>query len=211
MTFEEGMRSGLKPDEGSDAENEIGFANGCCMEHTVKVVVRRATVADADEMAAAHLDSIRSIGALYYDGPIVSDWSAHVKGDLYVHAMARGEAFYIAVRELPGQPAVMGFSSHRVDANEHRTAVYVRGQAARLGIGSALFRSAEAGAITAGATGIQVDASLAAVEFYKANGFEEVGRGEHRLSSGRSMPCVFMRKNLVVIDALSSYPPSRTV
>ena len=39
-----------------------------------------------------------------------------------------------------------------------------------------------------------IDASLAAVEFYQAHGFEETGRGDHRLRSGRRMPCVFMRK-----------------
>jgi len=33
--------------------------------------------------------------------------------------------------------------------------------------------------------------------YYKANGFEEVGRGQHRLASGRPMACVFMRKTLV--------------
>jgi hypothetical protein len=33
-------------------------------------------------------------------------------------------------------------------------------------------------------------------QFYKANGFEEVGRGQHRLWSGRPMACVFMRKEL---------------
>ena len=73
-------------------------------------------------------------------------------------------------------------------------AVYVRGRAARFGIGSALLRSAEDSAMGAGASSIHIDASLAAVEFYKANGFEEIGRGEHRLWSGRAMACVFMRK-----------------
>jgi GNAT superfamily N-acetyltransferase len=167
------------------------------MEHAINVTIRRATVSDVDGIAAAHLDSIRSIGSLYYDAAIVSDWSARVKGDLYVNAIACGEVFYIAVGELADKPAVLGFSSHRTEGNEHRTAVYVRGAATRLGIGSALFRSAEAGALADGATSIHVDASLAAVQFYEANGFEQVGRGNHRLSSGRSMACVFMRKNLV--------------
>ena len=166
------------------------------MVQTINFEVRRAGLADVEEIAAAHLDSIRSIGALYYTAEIVSDWGARVKGDIYVNAMARGEVFFIAIGELKGKSEVLGFSSHRIDGDEHGTAVYVRGKAARLGIGSALFRSAEAGAIAAGATTIHVDASLAAVEFYKANGFDEVGRGEHRLSSGRPMPCVFMRKHL---------------
>ena len=37
---------------------------------------------------------------------------------------------------------------------------------------------------------------LAGVEFYKANGFDEIARGETRLMSGRPIACVFMRKTL---------------
>jgi putative acetyltransferase len=163
---------------------------------TLDFEVRRAGQTDADEIAAAHLDSIRSIGARHYDAAIVNDWGAKVKGDLYTTAMARGAAFYIAVAKVGNVAEVLGFSSHRIDEGEHRTAVYVRGTAARRGVGSALFRRAEAAAIAAGAASINVAASLAAVDFYKANGFEPIGAGEHRLWSGRSMPCVFMRKKL---------------
>jgi putative acetyltransferase len=158
--------------------------------------VRPAGLADVHGIAAAHLDSIRSLGPLYYPAQVVNDWGARVTGDLYVTAMASGEIFFIAVGELGGQSEVLGFSSHRIDENEHGVAVYVRGNAARFGIGSDLLRSAEASAVGAGATSIHIDASLAAVEFYRANGFEEVGRGEHRLWSGRAMACVFMRKDL---------------
>jgi putative acetyltransferase len=158
--------------------------------------IRRAELADVDEIAAAHLDAIRSIGARYYEPPIVSEWGARVNGDLYARAMARGELFFIAVGQPAGEPAVLGFSSHRIDGDKHGTSVYVRGKAARRGIGTALFQAAEAAAIAAGATSIHIDASLAAVEFYKANGFEEIGRGVHRLSSGATMACVFMRKDL---------------
>jgi ribosomal protein S18 acetylase RimI-like enzyme len=72
----------------------------------------------------------------------------------------------------------------------------VRGAAARHGIGSALLTLAEAEADVRGATSIHIQASLAGVEFYKANGFEEVARGETRLMSGRPIACVFMRKLL---------------
>jgi ribosomal protein S18 acetylase RimI-like enzyme len=146
----------------------------------------------------------------------VNDWSAGISGQLYADAMARGEVFFVALPGLPRRSAsalqprrrapglrspapdlrVLGFSSHRIDGTDHGTAVYVRGSAARLGIGSALFRAAEASAIAAGATSIDIDASLAAVEFYKAHGFEEVGRGIHPLPCGRSMACVFMKKDL---------------
>jgi putative acetyltransferase len=110
--------------------------------------------------------------------------------------MNRGEVFYIAIGEIDGRPAILGFASHRVDGTRHGTAVYIRGGAARRGIGSALFQLAEAHAVAAGASCIDVDASLAAVEFYQMNGFEVVGRGDHPLSSGQRMACVFMRKPL---------------
>jgi putative acetyltransferase len=167
------------------------------MERGITFEIRRAGPADADDIAIAHLDSIQSIGARYYDADVVTDWCARISADLYLDAMASGEAFYIALGHLTDKGYVLGFSSHRIDDGEHRAAVYVRGKAARLGIGSALFRAAEAAAMTAGARSIHVAASLAAVEFYRANGFEEVARGEHRLASGRPMECVFMRKDLI--------------
>ncbi len=157
---------------------------------------RRANWTDAEHLAAAHVDSIRSIGARFYTAEIVDDWCDTLTDDVYVRAMQRGEVFHIAVGTGADMPGVLGFASHRVDGTQHRTAVYVRGAAARRGVGSAVFRSAEAEAIAAGARTIHVAASLAAVEFYRSNGFSEVRRGEHRLRSGRELACVFMRKRL---------------
>lgn len=160
------------------------------------VEIRRAAASDMDALADAHLDSIRTIGPRYYADDIVTEWASRVTGSLYANAMTRGETFFIASCTDKSQPAVLGFSSHRVDEGEHRTAVYVRGSAARRGVGSALFRAAEAHAISAGATCIHLDASLAAVEFYKSNGFNEIASGEHVLWSGLRMPCIFMRKDV---------------
>src|SRR3989442_970369 len=157
---------------------------------------RRATPLDADGIAAAHSDSIRSIGPLFYSQENVNDWGAGLTSDLYVKAMQRGEAFFIAVGDLNGKPTVLGFAAHRVEGTQHGTAAYLMCTAAVRGIGSALFRLAEADAIAMGATSIHVEASLAAVAVYRANGFEEVGRGNHRLRAGRDMACVFMRKTL---------------
>jgi hypothetical protein len=59
-----------------------------------------------------------------------------------------------------------------------------------------LLQAAEESAIAGNAESIHIAASLAAVDFYSVNGFKEISRGEHQLSSERSMPCVFMRKDL---------------
>lgn len=50
------------------------------MMQTVNFEIRRVELTDVDEIAAAHLDSIRSIGASYYEPRIVSDWGARIKG-----------------------------------------------------------------------------------------------------------------------------------
>jgi GNAT superfamily N-acetyltransferase len=160
------------------------------------VQVRPARSDDVGALAIAHIDSIRSIGPHFYSAEVVDAWCARLTPDAYLRAMKRGEAFFVAVREIGGQPAVLGFSSHRVDDSVHGTSVYVRGSAARRGIGTTLQHMAESHARALGAKMIQIEASLAAVDFYKANGFEETGRGAHVLTSGLSMACVFMRKTL---------------
>ena len=166
--------------------------------------IRIASPADADRIAAAHLDSIRTLGPRYYDQPIVEQWGARIRPAMYTTAMADGEQFFVAVDALAPDTDILGFSSTHASENGHRLAVYVRGRAARRGIGSALLREAERAAGASGATIINVDASLAAVEFYRANGFDSVGDGEHRLTSGTHMACVFMQKRLRPRDVQSS-------
>ena len=166
------------------------------MNKRIEVQTRRAASSDAEAIALAHADSIRSIGPGFYSPEIVEAWGSGLTPDLYIKAMEGGEVFFIATGRLDGQPVVLGFATHRVDDDQDGASVYVRGRAARRGIGTALLRLAEDHARAHGAKTIQIQASLAGVEFYKANGFEELGRGEARLMSGHSMPCVFMRKVL---------------
>jgi ribosomal protein S18 acetylase RimI-like enzyme len=163
---------------------------------TVPVRIRRAVADDAEAMAKAHLDSIRSIGPAFYPAELVELWASAVAPDMYLTAMQRGEEFFIAIGEIDGRDAVLGFSSHSVDHAQDGISVYVRGGAARQGIGSALLRLAEAHAVESGATSIQIQASIAGIEFYKAHGFEEIGRGEARLRAGQSIPCIFMHKQI---------------
>lgn len=164
-----------------------------------EVQTRRAHPGDAEAIAMAHLDSIRSIGPTFYPPDVVEEWGSGLTPDIYVKAMEGGEAFFIATGHIDGEPAVLGFATHRVDDAQDGMSVYVRGGAARHGIGTTLLRLAEAHALAHGATSIQIQASLAGVEFYKANGFEEISRGEALLMSARSMPCVFMRKQITAV------------
>jgi GNAT superfamily N-acetyltransferase len=110
---------------------------------------------------------------------IVEYWLEAITGELYLKAMEAGEVFFIAVGEASGSRAVLGFANdYCIEGQKHGTSVYVRGRSARRGVGSALLARAEAHAVSNGATSIEIEASLAGVAFYTANGFVEVGRGE---------------------------------
>jgi GNAT superfamily N-acetyltransferase len=162
--------------------------------------IRRAKPSDVNDIAMAHRDSIQFVGPSYYPEEIVGYWQEAIEGQLYLKALDGGEVFFIAVGDFDGRRAVLGFASdYCIEGQRHGSSVYVRGRSARQGIGSALLARAEAHAISNGATSIEIEASLAGVDFYRANGFIEVGRGETRLTTGRSMECVFMRKELSAV------------
>ena len=166
---------------------------------------RRADPVDADAIAEAHRDSIQSLGPARYPQNVVDDWQHGLTGDVYRIAMGKGEVFFIATARVATGTLVLGFSSdYAIEGSAHGTSVYVRGSAARRGIGSRLMTMAEEHAKAGGATRVVVEASLTGVEFYKVNGFQETGRGETHLMSGRAIACVFMSKELGQESAPSS-------
>jgi putative acetyltransferase len=172
------------------------------MGSTRNVEVRRATAADVDAIADAHRDSVQSIGPLFYSPNDVAHWQDGISATLYLDAMEGGEVFFVAVATLDGVQVALGFSSdYPIEGTTHGTSVYVRGSAVRRGIGTALLRMAEAHAVEKGSERIEIAASLAGVNFYRANGYIEVRRGEARLTSGHHIACVFMRKDIVFSGA----------
>ncbi len=162
---------------------------------------RRATESDIDGIADAHRDSIVQLGSQYYVPAIVTEWAGVVNRGLYLEAMARGEIFFIATGAVAGHRLVLGFSSdYVIGGTTHGTSTYVRPVAARRRVGSRLLAMAEAFGRARGATAVEIQASLGAVEFYKRHGFVETARGDVALPSGFKMPCLFMRKELLLSD-----------
>ena len=113
--------------------------------------IRRADPSDAEDIAAAHHDSIWSVGPQFYPSSVVQDWGEGLTPDIYVNAMEAGEVFFIAIGQIDNGPAILGFATHRIDDARDGGSVYVRGMATRRGIGSALLRRVEAHAIGKGA------------------------------------------------------------
>lgn len=119
--------------------------------------IRQAERPDVDEIAAAHRDSIQSVGPTHYSDDVGAWWQEAIEGQLYLKAMDGGEVFFIALGDVDGRRAVLGFASdYCIEGQRHGTSVYVRGRSARQGIGSALLGKAEARAIETGATSIEI-------------------------------------------------------
>lgn len=73
--------------------------------------IRQAERSDVNEIAAAHRDSIQSIGPAYYSDDVVAWWQEAIEGQLYLKAMEGGEVFFIALGDVDGRRAVLGFAS----------------------------------------------------------------------------------------------------
>ena len=143
--------------------------------------IRLARSSDVDQIALAHADSIRSIGPAFYPPDVVDAWQEGLTRQLYLDAMERGEVFFIATGAVGRAALVLGFASdYQIEGSRHGASVYVRRVAARRGIGSALFRAAEAHAVARGARSIEIEASLAGDAFYQRHGFVMVAEKPHR-------------------------------
>ena len=160
--------------------------------------VRQATAEDAAAIADVHGDAVRGLGAVHYPPEIIAEWGAPRPPSRVRDSMDRGGIFFVAIDpEQEDIESVLGFSSYAVDGDMHRIAVYVRGSAARQGVGRAVYTAAESVARAAGAPAIYVEAALGAVPFWTALGFETLDRFDHTLASGVLMPSVRMQKLLV--------------
>ncbi len=159
--------------------------------------IRQATAEDAAAIADVHGDAVRNLGAAHYPAEIIAEWGAPRPAQRVRDTMDRGGIFFVATSsESQGAESVLGFSAYAVEGDMHRIAVYVRGSAARRGVGRAVYAAAESFARAAGAPAIRIEAALGAVPFWTALGFEAVDRFDHTLPSGRLMASVRMQKPL---------------
>lgn len=86
---------------------------GVSDQPTAVFEIRRAGPSDVEEIALAHRDSIQSIGPAFYSPEIAACWQEAIESRLYLAAMGAGEVFFIAVGEVDGRSAVIGFASDR--------------------------------------------------------------------------------------------------
>lgn len=166
------------------------------MNRNLLFVVRKCLETDVEEIAKAHIDSIQSISSNLYSPELIADWIAvtPINGQRYIDAINQGAVIHVAEGK---NGEILGLSEvHHVEDRQYNAAVFLCGKATRKEVGTALYQAAETIAVRSGAHSIELNASLAAVEFYKAQGFEEYEQVEIATSPGKFLQGMRMRKNL---------------
>jgi len=173
---------------------------------------RQAVPDDVSTIEALAARSIRALHAGAYDDAVIQeaidhaygvDWQL-VRDGTYFVATAVGTIVgaggwsyrrTIAGAHGPDDPAAPRLSPTK-DAARIR-AFYVDPGYARRGIGALLLGASERGALDAGFTRAELTATIPAVPFYAAHGYEPAGGYDLPLPSGRILELRLMTKRLI--------------
>ncbi|WP_435358609.1 GNAT family N-acetyltransferase [Haloarchaeobius sp. DFWS5] len=168
--------------------------------------VRTATAEDASAIRRVHRDAILELGPEAYSDRQVEAWAGGVDDaeDADYAAVITDDSMAYIVAEIDDE--VVAFGSLCVDAPEDYgasvdgevTGVYVHSSVARSGVGTAVITELERRAQDHGLGAVGLEASLNAVPFYEAHGYERVRELRHEFSapSGVEGTVVEMRKVL---------------
>jgi putative acetyltransferase len=150
--------------------------------------VRDAKPVDAEAVRIVHYASIIGLGPEAYDQRQVEAWASGCKTADYTAAIEADVLDYV-VADCDG--VVVGFGSlkwdpsddYETDIGAEVTAVYVLPSAAREGIGTKIYAELERRAREQGVSVLGLSASLPAVPFYEAHGYDRVTEYDHEFSS----------------------------
>lgn len=189
------------PPDVCDLELE-GYLTDLCQEwaspaHSrvrCRIDVRHAVEADSASVERVHRRAVEAVDRRFYSDDEITSWAGRRDAE------TRRTRFSDSLEESVFQVAergsrVVGFAQLIVESHEVR-ALYVDPRYGRRGIGRKLLDRLEDIARERGVPDLELKASLNAVAFYLARGYERLDDATHRLGDGTELRCVRMRKRL---------------
>jgi len=154
--------------------------------------IRPAISTDASALLRVHREAVFSKAAGHYDQARLEAWSPGATPERVarVESEIANPDFIVLVAEANDE--IIGFAMAHPAENK-LGAMYVRPNLIG-NVGRALLLEMEKQAFNAGAQFLEFDASLNAEAFYKANGYEEIGRADHVSANGDVSAAVQLRK-----------------
>ncbi len=164
------------------------------------VSLREAVPADAERIRDVHLRSIEELSGQAYSETQVAAWGHDRDPEEYP---IDADETHVLVAE-GGDDEIVGFGWLRDGARDHLraivegelVAVYVHPAVTRQGIGSRLCEALEAEADGRGIRSLGLWASLNAVPFYEAQGYDRVTAHAHEYRDGVELTLIEMAKRL---------------
>ena len=154
------------------------------------MLIRRATVDDAEAICDLHIRSIRVLCFADYTPQQIEAWAGRKKPEMYAHAMTDGgETMFVAIDEAGRIIGFVAFKAAEIYG------LYVAPESVRRGAGSALLATAETAMRDAGVTEAKFRSTFTALRFYQHHGYARGGDAVARMS-GVEVPCVWMSKTL---------------
>jgi putative acetyltransferase len=158
----------------------------------MSVSVREMRPEDAPAFLEVHHAAVRELAAADYPSKVIEAWAPWpIAAEHVAFVRLNPDREYRLVAE--SEDRIVGIGCLAAQKDEI-LACYVAPSATRRGVGSAILRGLERVAEDRGAPSLELDSSLTAEPFYRSNGYEVQGAGEHVLNNGTLMACVRMRK-----------------
>lgn len=186
--------------------------------------MRRATLSDLPLITATMKASARELGAAFYDERQNASFEAHVA--ICDPLLVEDQTYFVVDGDAPEELAACGgwsrrdklFTGNDASAGGARLldpereparvrAMFVHPRYARRGLGRRILEACEADAKSEGFLVAEMMATLPGVPLYRACGYEEVEPFEVVLPDGVALPCVRMRKALVLGPRGTFCPP----
>lgn len=158
-----------------------------------EILVRSAQPEDAFQIHHLHVTSVRTLCASDYTSEQIEAWVGKLDPQKRYDYMAQAnhsEILFVAEDKLG---KIVGFSA--LGINEVN-AVYAHPHYTQLGVGTLLLNAVETEALAQNMKKLKLSASITAVPFYQARGYQAIARSFHPLRSGVEIPCVSMEKSL---------------
>lgn len=163
------------------------------------VSIREGVAADAPRIHEVHLTSIKGLAGQSYDDDQIAAW-AHERDPAEYPIESPDTYFLVAERN----DRMLGFGWMKPEADDYFqttvggeiTATYVHPSVARRGIGSRIYDELEAYARRRSIESLGLWASLNAVPFYEAKGYERMTDHTYEFHDGIEGTVAEMRKSL---------------
>lgn len=151
-------------------------------------MIRQAEIKDAARIKKIHTASVRALCAPFYTPDQIKTWTAGTPDGM---RRVIEQSPYFIVMET--NKTITGFASLRPDFSIWH--LYIDPACVQKGIGTALLKNMEEFLLKAGHKTITLDSTLSAAEFYRRNGYEDIGKS-HVHMADQKIEVIKMKKML---------------